>query len=118
MKRLDPEFVGTMSVSAKRDRDFFFITLSGFNNPGIIKKYRFAQEDADPSDEDTFEEWRETHLTSLAAKEFKTIQVWYTSPDGTSIPMFITSHESVKFNGTAPAIQYGKSPVYDHFDRS
>lgn len=106
-KRLDPEFVGTMSVSAKRERDFFFVTFSGFNNPGIIKKYEFAAENADPSDRDTFDIWRVTHLKALAANEFETKQVWYHSTDGTRIPMFIVKHSSTEFDGSAPALQYG-----------
>ena len=34
-------------------------------------------------------------------------QVWYESKDGTRVPMFVVRHKSTKFDGTAPAIQYG-----------
>ena len=36
------------------------------------------------------------------------MQVWFESKDGTQVPMFIVRHKDTKFDGTAPAFQYGK----------
>ena len=36
------------------------------------------------------------------------LQVWYSSKDGTRVPMFIVRHKDTQFDGTAPALQYGK----------
>jgi prolyl oligopeptidase len=33
--------------------------------------------------------------------------VWFNSKDGTKVPMFVVKHKDTKFDGTAPAIQYG-----------
>ena len=39
-------------------------------------------------------------------------QVWYTSKDGTRVPMFVVRHKDTKFDGTAPALQYGEFYTY------
>ena len=38
--------------------------------------------------------------------------MWYNSKDGTRVPMFIVKHKDTKFDGTAPALQYGQSPPF------
>lgn len=108
LNRLDEDFVGTLSVSCRPDRDFFFATFSGFTNPGIVKKYTFAQKDTprDP-EKDTWQVFRRTHLKGINPEEFITEQAWYTSDDETKIPMFIVRYKDTKRDGTAPAIQYG-----------
>ena len=80
---------------------FFFL------NPGIVKKYTFAKPQADAGDSDKWNLFRKTILKGLSADEFQTEQVWYTSKDGTRVPMFIVKHKDTKLDGTAPAIQYG-----------
>ena len=44
---------------------------------------------------------------SFNPKEFKTEQVFYTSKDGTKIPMFITYKVGMKKDGNAPCFLYG-----------
>lgn len=51
--------------------------------------------------------FRETKVAGLRTDDFVSKQVFYTSKDGTRIPMFITHHKDFKQDGTAPAIQYG-----------
>ncbi|KAG9038600.1 hypothetical protein FRB95_000822 [Tulasnella sp. JGI-2019a] len=106
-QQLDPDFVGTLSVSYKRDKPFFFVTYSGFNNPGIIKRYDFPKAGSDVTEGATWTTWRKTFLKGLVPEEFSAEQVWYTSKDGTRVPMFIVKHKNTPTDGTAPVLQYG-----------
>lgn len=40
-------------------------------------------------------------------KDYETKQVWYTSKDGTKIPMFITMKKGIKLEGNNPVLLYG-----------
>lgn len=51
-------------------------------------------------------------MKGLNPDDFESEQVWYDSPDGTKIPMFIVRHKSTPLDGTAPAIQYGTAPFF------
>ncbi|KIO29452.1 hypothetical protein M407DRAFT_70380 [Tulasnella calospora MUT 4182] len=105
--RLDPEFVGTLAAAPKQEDDFFFATFSGFNNPGVIKRFQFKNKDIDSFEGHTWTTWRQTRVKGLLADEFNTEQVWYKSSDGVDVPMFIVRHKDTPRDGTAPAIQYG-----------
>ncbi|KAG8965200.1 hypothetical protein FRC05_003343 [Tulasnella sp. 425] len=105
--RLDPNFVGTLSAAPKQEDAFFFATFSGFNNPGVIKQFKFKEKNVDTTEGHTWTTWRETRVKGLLADEFKTKQVWYKSKDGVEVPMFIVWHKDTPLDGTAPAIQYG-----------
>lgn len=120
LTRVAPEFVGAASVSGRRSHSWFFATLTGFTNPGIVARYDFTQ-----PDENRWSVYRTTLLKGLKAEDFNArqvvciysydvypfidivLKVWYTSNDGTKVPMFIVRHKDTKFDGTAPAIQYG-----------
>ncbi|KIO19472.1 hypothetical protein M407DRAFT_222802 [Tulasnella calospora MUT 4182] len=105
--RLDPNFVGTLSAAPKQEDDFFFATFSGFNNPGVIKQFRFKEKNVGDFEGHTWKTWRKTRVKGLFADEFNTKQVWYKSKDGVDVPMFIVWHKDTPLDGTAPAIQYG-----------
>ncbi|KAI0699823.1 prolyl oligopeptidase [Cytidiella melzeri] len=102
-KRVAPDFVGAVSVGGRRTQPWFFATLTGFTNPGIVAKYDFTVDD----EEKRWSTYRTTFLKGLKADEFEANQVWYESKDGTKVPMFIVRHKSTPLDGTAPAIQYG-----------
>lgn len=107
-EQLDPDFVGPLSASYKDDQPFFFVTFSGFTNPGIIKRYDFPKPGSDATEGATWGTWRKTFLKGLVPEEFSAEQVWYHSKDGTRVPMFIVKHKSTPTDGTAPVIQYGE----------
>lgn len=44
---------------------------------------------------------------SFSPEEFETAQVFYTSKDGTRVPMFITSKKGLKLDGNNPTVLYG-----------
>ncbi|KAI0758635.1 prolyl oligopeptidase family-domain-containing protein [Trametes elegans] len=98
LTRLAPDFVGAASVNGRRKQPFFFSTLTGFTNPGIVARYNFEEKDEDKR----WSIYRTTLVSGLDPKDFSAEQVWYTSKDGTRVPMFIVRHKDTKFDGTAP----------------
>jgi len=106
-ERLDPDFVGTLWTTCRMDQSYFFVTYSGFSNPGVIKRYDFPKLQEDTTEQATFKTWRKTYLSGLTPEEFIVQQVWYESKDGTKVPMFLVRHKETPLDGTAPVIQYG-----------
>jgi prolyl oligopeptidase len=51
--------------------------------------------------------WRAPQLQGFQPADYETVQVFYTSADGTRVPMFITARRGVKRNGNLPTILYG-----------
>ncbi|KAI0637652.1 prolyl oligopeptidase [Trametes polyzona] len=103
LARLAPDFVGAASVNGRRSQPFFFTTLTGFTNPGIVARYNFEAKE----DDKKWSIYRSTLVSGLDPNDFSAEQVWYKSKDGTRVPMFIVRHKDTKFDGTAPALQYG-----------
>jgi hypothetical protein len=104
LDRLAPDFVGTGSITNREKQPHFFLTMSGFNTPGIIARYDFTSPETQRSSI-----LRTTKVNGLNLDDFESTQVWYESKDGTKVPMFIVRHKSTEFDGTAAAIQYGSS---------
>ncbi|KAI0761741.1 hypothetical protein BC629DRAFT_1443455 [Irpex lacteus] len=102
LTRVAPDFVGAAQVGGRRKQPWFFATLTGFTNPGIVAKYDFTVSD----ESKRWSTYRTTFLKGLKAEDFEAQQVWYESKDGTKVPMFIVRHKDTAFDGTAPAIQY------------
>ncbi|PSS31987.1 hypothetical protein PHLCEN_2v2229 [Hermanssonia centrifuga] len=102
LTRVAPDFVGAVNLNGRRSQAWFFATLTGFTNPGIVAQYDFSKKQ-----EEQWSIYRTTILKGLIASDFEAQQVWYESKDGTKIPMFIVRHKDTKLDGTAPAIQYG-----------
>ena len=51
--------------------------------------------------------WRQPKLEGFAPADYDTTQVFYTSKDGTRVPMFVVACKGVKLDGTNPTILYG-----------
>ncbi|KIL67398.1 hypothetical protein M378DRAFT_74086 [Amanita muscaria Koide BX008] len=101
--RLAQDFVGAVTVTARETESWLFATLTGFNTPGTIGRYDLQQPEGK-----RWSIYRTAKVSGLNPDDFEAQQVvWYNSKDGTKVPMFIVRHKSTKFNGTAPAIQYG-----------
>ncbi|KAF8075884.1 prolyl oligopeptidase [Lyophyllum atratum] len=100
--RLAPEFVGAASLSGRQKQSQLFVTMTGFNTPGTVARYDFTA-----PEEQRWSIFRSVKVNGLNPDDFESKQVWYESKDGTRVPMFIVRHKSTKFDGTAPALQYG-----------
>lgn len=89
---------GQISLSAaKKDGDLFLYTYENFNQPSTLYAYDFAK--------------APTKLKSLPnffdAKNLVVDQKFATSKDGTKIPYFLVYKKGLKFDGSAPTLQYG-----------
>ncbi|WP_136482276.1 prolyl oligopeptidase family serine peptidase [Cognatitamlana onchidii] len=76
--------------------DYFYFT--NYNTPYSIFKYN-----ADSGDTDLF--WKPE--INFNSNDFESNQVFYTSKDGTKVPMIITHKKGLKLNGKNPTILYG-----------
>ncbi|KZT38951.1 hypothetical protein SISSUDRAFT_1046275 [Sistotremastrum suecicum HHB10207 ss-3] len=104
VKRLAKDFVGAISLNAiRRHHTWFFATLVSFTTPGVVSQYDFQNQ----SEKNDLTPYRVTQVAGLNVDDFSTEQVWYSSKDGTRVPMFIVRHKSTPRDGTAAAIQYG-----------
>ena len=51
--------------------------------------------------------WRQPKIQGFVPAEYDTTQAFYTSKDGTRVPLFIASHKGTKLDGTNPTLLYG-----------
>lgn len=99
VRKVDLPGIGTAGgFSGKRKDKETFYSFTGYTTPGTIYRYdletgastvyREAKVDFDPD-------------------AYETKQVFYTSKDGTKVPMFITHKKGLKLDGKNPTYLYG-----------
>jgi prolyl oligopeptidase len=93
-----PEIGSVGDVQGKKDENQAFFSFTSYLRPGTIYTL---------------------DMSSLEARVFKapkldfkpdaytTEQVWYTSKDGTKVPMFITRKKNIAYDGSNPTLLYG-----------
>ncbi|CAG9796979.1 unnamed protein product [Diatraea saccharalis] len=96
---LDKGAVG--GFSGRKNQTEIFYQLTSFLTPGII----YHVDLADPSYEPTV--FREVEVKGFDASQYEVEQIFYSSKDGTEIPMFIVSKKGLPRDGCAPALVYG-----------
>ena len=90
---------GTVSgISAKNNSNECFIQFSSFLHPNTILRYDFETNEVST--------WF-TPQIDFPFQDYETRQTFYTSKDGTKIPMFITHRKGLKRDGKNPTILYG-----------
>lgn len=91
--------VGTASgFGGKKDAETMYYSFSNYNTPGSIYTY-----DVETGTSEVY--WKPE--IDFNADEFESNQVFYTSKDGTKIPMIITHKKGLDLNGKNPTILYG-----------
>lgn len=90
---------GTAYFSSDRDSDEVFYNFSSFVYPPTIFAYDLA------NDKSTL--YKETEIEGFNPEDYVTEQVFYTSTDGTKVPMFTVRHKDVKPDGSNPVYLYG-----------
>lgn len=93
-----PEFITITGLEGKKDDSEMFISYTSYLYPSKIMQYKFEDDQLD------------TVLGSnshLEPTPFETKQIFYTSKDGTKIPMFVTCKKGLELTGDNPVLLYG-----------
>lgn len=102
-------------MSGDKKYSEFFFKLQSFLSPGTIYRYDFTYPDIEPT------VYREVklNLNGFNKNDFSVQQVFYSSYDGTKIPMFIVQKKT-NDNGPKPCLLYGYGgfnyPLQPSFD--
>jgi prolyl oligopeptidase len=88
--------VGT--IESDPDDNEVFYTFTSFLAPASVYRYNVKQRSS---------ELYKSPSLAVDASQFETKQVFYTSRDGTRVPMFITMKKGTVLDGSNPTILYG-----------
>ena len=83
----------------RRDDKFVFYGFTTFNYPGTLFKYDIATRKSSV--------FRSPEIPDFKPTNYETKQVFYTSKDGTKVPMFIVHKKGIKLDGNNPTLLYG-----------
>ena len=91
---------GSVSELQGNEKDnFIFFAFTSPNYPSTIFRYDI------PSKEATV--YRPPQIPGFHPDDYETKQVFYTSKDGTRVPMFLTYKKGLKLDGANPTLLYG-----------
>ncbi|MFC7356213.1 prolyl oligopeptidase family protein [Jejudonia soesokkakensis] len=97
----DVELPGVGSAGgfgAKKEDTELYYSFTNYVTPGSIYKYNIA--------EGTSELYKKPEI-DFNPEDYESKQVFYTSKDGTKVPMIITHKKGIELNGKNPTILYG-----------
>ena len=100
LRKLDLPGLGSVDgfTGKRTDRETFYVFTS-FTTPGTI--YRYDLETG------TSTVFRQPKIAGFDPNQYETRQVFYTSKDGTRVPMFLTYKKGLKLDGKNPTFLYG-----------
>jgi prolyl oligopeptidase len=81
------------------DDKFVFYSFTSLNYPPTIFRYDIASRNTSV--------FRSPEIPGFKPSDYETRQVFYTSKDGTKIPMFLVHKKGLKLDGTNPTLLYG-----------
>jgi prolyl oligopeptidase len=93
-----PEICTVGGFNGEKEDSFTFYTITSFTTPSTVYKYDIETNKS------------ELYLTSpvdFDGTKYETKQVFYTSKDGTKVPMFIVHKKDMKLDGKNPVLLYG-----------
>jgi prolyl oligopeptidase len=82
----------------ERDTPFVFYTFNSLNVPPTIYRYDIASRKSTV--------FRRPAVPGYDATKYETKQVFYSSKDGTRVPMFLVHRKDLKLDGTNPTLLY------------
>ncbi len=99
IREVDLPGIGTISgFSSKKDQNELYYRFTNYVTPGSIYKYNIKEGNS--------ELYRESAI-DFNSDQYESKQVFYTSKDGTKIPMIITHKKGLDLNAKNPTILYG-----------
>ena len=91
--------IGTASgFSGKKEDELLYYRFTNYANPSVVYTYR-------PKEKESALYW--TPPIDFSPEDYVSTQVFFTSKDGTKIPMIITHKKGLERNGKNPTILYG-----------
>ena len=93
-----PTLGSLLPLSGSRDDNELFLVFSTFTIPPSVYHYDFSSQKLTP--------FQEVEL-DFKAEDYETNQVFYSSKDGTKIPMFLIHKKGQNQNGDNPTLLYG-----------
>ncbi|MDP2424518.1 MAG: prolyl oligopeptidase family serine peptidase [Bacteroidales bacterium] len=91
--------IGTLAgFSGKKEDNIAFYAFTSFVYPSAVFKYDISKNGS---------EIYRTSDIDFDPNAYETKQIFYTSKDGTQVPMFITHKKGIKMNGKNPTLLYG-----------
>ncbi|MFZ4263125.1 prolyl oligopeptidase family serine peptidase [Sphingobacterium sp. HJSM2_6] len=91
--------IGTATgFSAKKEDQEIYFSFTNYINPGTIYKYSLTT--------GTSEVYKSSGI-QFDPTQYETKQVFYTSKDGTKVPMILSYKKGIKLDGTNPTLLYG-----------
>lgn len=99
VREVDLPGIGSVGgFGTKKDEKELYYSFTNYITPGSIYKYNIEN--------GTSELYRKPKI-DFNTEEYESKQVFYTSKDGTKIPMIITHKKGIELNGKNPTILYG-----------
>ncbi|MFQ3340759.1 MAG: prolyl oligopeptidase [Flavobacteriaceae bacterium] len=91
--------IGTAGgFNGKKEADLLYYSFANYHSPGIIYSY-------EPKTQISKKYW--TPEIDFNPDDYISTQVFYSSEDGTKIPMIITHKKGIEYNGKNPTLLYG-----------
>ncbi|WP_188206992.1 prolyl oligopeptidase family serine peptidase [Alkalibacillus aidingensis] len=98
-QQVEVPVIGSITdISGKHDQPEMFFGMTSFLSPTVVYRYDFTS--------GQLEEFAQSEL-NIETSQFETEQVFFTSKDGTKVPMFITKKKELPLDGQNPVILYG-----------
>lgn len=98
-KKIDIPLIGSLTDwSGKHDQTEMFFGMTSFLSPTVVYRYDFSNVKLGV--------YAESELKGDTS-QYETKQVFYSSKDGTKVPMFLTMKKDLPLNGENPVILYG-----------
>lgn len=98
-KRIEIPVIGSLTnISGSNDDEEIYFGITSYLTPTTIFKYKVGNDELE-----VFAEAKVNCDTS----QFETKQIFYTSKDGTKVPMFITARKDIELNGENRVLLYG-----------
>jgi prolyl oligopeptidase len=94
-----PEPGSAGGFGGRSDDTFVFYNFTSFNFPPTIYRYDIAARKSSV--------FRAPEIPSYRPTDYQARQVFYTSKDGTKVPMFIVHKKGLKLDGSNPTLLYG-----------
>lgn len=99
LNNLDNNIIGTISgFDGEKDDTETFYVVTSYTTPAAIYRYDIA------NNKSTL--YKESEI-DFNSNDYTTEQKFYTSKDGTKIPIFITHKKDIVLDGTNPTLLYG-----------